>query len=219
MPLVLLPEGRAAISRQRSFPPTSSQFLFKGRCWKFYPALGSCCWLPPGALIGSGSLSGDLRWGQGRRRWSSPGRVAPYVANVYRSLRRARPGQLPAAPKSSAPKRKQRSNACASASALLQFLRLEQLPLGPKPVLLVAAGLLRLGDQVCPFGDPLPRNRLTRGTAVCADFVPLCGPLLRPLLRGWDCLPLLSNDRANLGATVARCSCNPSLRYPGGRSA
>ena len=63
-----------------------------------------------------------------------------------------------------------------SASALLQFLRLEQLPLGPKPVLLVAAGLLRLGDQVCAFGDPLPRNRLTRGT-LCARISFRCaGP-------------------------------------------
>ena len=83
-------------------------------------------------------------------------------------------------PKSSAPKRKQRSNAWANASALLQFLRLEQLPLGPKPVLLVAAGLLRLGDQVCPFGDPLPRNPLTRGTRRARISFPCAGSCFGP---------------------------------------
>ena len=72
-----------------------------------------------------------------------------------------------------------RSNACASTSALLQFLLLQQLPLGPKPVLLVAASLLRLGDQVCPFGDPLRRNRLARGTLCARISLPRAGPYFR----------------------------------------
>jgi len=52
---------------------------------------------------------------------------------------------------------------------------------------------------------------------VCGDFLPLCPPLFPALPWGQDRLPLLSDDRANLGASVARCSGNPSLGYTGRR--
>jgi hypothetical protein len=104
---------------------------------------------------------------------------------------------------------------CPSPSAILLFLLLQQFLLGPKPVLFVATSLLRLGDQVCPFGDPLPRKRLARDRGIT---FPCVGPFFALFCEVgivFHCSPL---DRANLGATVVRCSCNPSLGYTGTRS-
>src|SRR2546428_4546279 len=84
---------------------------------------------------------------------------------------------------SATPPTQWRRNACANTSGLLLFLLLQQLPPGPEPVLLVAASLLRLGDLVCPFGDPLLRYWLARGTPCAGISFPFAPPYF-PLFRG-----------------------------------